>query len=967
MRSLLLGAILFAALVPRVFAASHRSPVFTQAVIVHIERLKNKDLVGHSPAADYVDKALKDSEALEEAGAMLDSSGPRGKNAKKILFSIFYTRNTVPHGRAVAGGLKSTVLPKIKSFDDIPKDGSWNSFFDGNGNRRALAAGASKTNSLVPGDFSPAAWTDPSTLDSRKDSFQGRDTDPNETFIAVPDPGSREAGRTGPTTPSPFTPLYESTLDTLISGPWMAPWKALGVAESMTLAVTASSGGNNTAVIHKDDPKPNLIVAATAAGPALAGSEEKSRLLKIIAVPIDTVKKVAGKGKKAAGKAARKELYKERKADLNKAFGITPGMAIGGAGVFKVRILSPEEVKADPVKQRVREEGLARKEEIVFLRTRTVAQLFGTYSIPIDVPIAGALPSLGLRLNGIIEIVQTRAIPREKEKALRHAKRRVFFWPLKIKKLKEDLAVGEDFTITARLDKGAAVGLGLGKELGSFLYATVGARARASVGRASDEWVSLSLKKTSTDTVRVLVQRGNGKVLSAMVQLYAGLDIYDDQWIPSVAPTSLEDSFIGGVLTEKGGKLIVKKLEKLLSAELSVAFTRSKHGVSTEGWGNVSLSDPESAKALKDLFHFKPASLRALPVDSTYSADLGTGRIRSRIRDVTNEAKFIAHLSALSIEKSRGTKYYEVQWQIGDGEPEHFLVGIADSKFTGKLTKTRRNTEAVMWHDLKRGKTHATVKLGPQKRLMTTTREVINDVLATLKALKVRVKAEIDHPSPYLQLFGLGNYGRTEENGWFSLSPEGVKNIGAAGEDRLVTSYLQADWLYEKESFPPGYIWADASQAPPWAKTADPEELRPILDFMKKNAHEARFPNNDPEDDTMDDLEDEYEALAPGRSFRSDAYRYIEAKAYAKHITDMQGSDDPEKMIELFLKFRRDRNISLKRAVVASAKLAGPQNYDGTIEMKGKRVTLIPLDKPADTMPPHPITEFNGIISRWKR
>ena len=66
----------------------------------------------------------------------------------------------------------------------------------------------------------------------------------------------------------------------------------------------------------------------------------------------------------------------------------------------------------------------------------------------------------------------------------------------------------------------------------------------------------------------------------------------------------------------------------------------------------------------------------------------------------------------------------------------------------------------------------------------------------------------------------------------------------------------------------------------------------------------------------------------------------------------MKGAgEDPEKVIELFLQFKKDRALELKRAVTATASVAGSENYSAYLEMTGKRVQLRPESGQFDLMP----------------
>lgn len=700
-----------------------------------------------------------------------------------------------------------------------------------------------------------------------------------------------------------------------------------------------------------------------------AVEDEQSGILRLYSLSVDKVQELADEGRQAAAKAVDKEVHKKRRiAKLEESFQVVPGAAIGGAGVFHTKILTPEEVDADPVRRAEREKARRGGEDIVFVRTNTKAQLFGSSVIPIDVSVGPASPSIGLRLSGFIEIVQTRAIPKQRADAWAHAKERVFMWPLSAKHLREVMRVGEDLTITGRVDRGSALALGLGKELGSTRFGSVGVGVQGSVGKAADVWVTLHISKIAPDKVRVVVQKGNGEVLQANVSLTAGLKIYDDSFIPKVNPTGLEDSTLGALVT-KGEVKLYQKLADLARAELSSSWSKGKHGSETEGWGSVSLTDPKSAKALDKLFKFNPEAMRKLTAEETGSDLVGAARLNARVRDVTEDKSLQARLTVLRLTRASGTRFYEVQWGLDDGTREHYLVGVVYSRFDGKVTGTKRRVETVMWHDLNRGTSRVTVRLGPQKRLLTTTRETINNVIAVQKALKLPVRGEIDHPGLYLQLFGLGNYGRTNEKGYYTLEPEGVERIGTAGEDELIAAYLKADWLFEKESFPPGYIWGN-DEAPPWAE-GDASSLGPVLDFFKEHAKTInreymQSSNDNGSRSTLGRYRRTYSGLSPGRGLRGDVRRFIAARSYARHVLAMQGAaDHPERLIELFLRLRQDSVLELKRSIAATSILAGNDSYRAYLEMTGSSVKLVPLTGAPD-LPQNPVQRLNGLVDGWK-
>lgn len=673
--------------------------------------------------------------------------------------------------------------------------------------------------------------------------------------------------------------------------------------------------------------------------------------VKLVAVAVEKIEDLA-----------RKQLYEERKAGLDQVYGIRPGSSIGGAGAFSARLLKPAEVDADPLFKRVREEQRAAGADAVFLRTNAKIQLFGSQAVPISIP----GPTVGLRLAGMVEIVETRVIPRDGAGAWTHAKERAILWPLEAEELRRHMRVGEDMTITGRLDRGSALGAGFGKTLGVPTFGQIGAGVTASVGRAADEWVTLRLKKISPNELRVLLQRGNGESFGGAVALSAGLDLYDDQWIGRSSPETVEQTWVGAAVVN-GELTLLKALEKLLKAELSLSWSEARRDTKSEGWGAVRLDDATQAAALDKLFAFNAGPLRALPPQATYSAELGAGRFESDVREVTDDATLQARLTKLHATRSAGTSFYELRWSA-DGKPSsRHLMGVARSSFRGNVTKTARGESATLWYDLDTLQPNVSVSLGPQKRLFTTTRERINDVIAAQGALGLDVPARIEHPEPYLQLFSLGNYGRTEENGRFALSPAGVKRVGAAPGEKLVAAYLHADWIYERQSFPPGKnVWG-ADAPPPWAKTGDASDYRAAYDFLAANAEEIRELSRGRQDNAsaLSWLENEYRKRAPGRYAAADAERFLSAQAFARHVTAMRAGDDPEKVIELFLQFKKDGELELKRAVTATASLAGPDQYSAYLEMTGKRVELRPQGGQFDLMPT-PLERQQRELARWR-
>jgi hypothetical protein len=685
----------------------------------------------------------------------------------------------------------------------------------------------------------------------------------------------------------------------------------------------------------------------------LLATPVRAEKIKLVAVAVEKIEDLA-----------RKQLYEERKAGLDSTYGIRPGSSLGGAGAFAARILKPAEVDGDTLYKSVRESERARGEDVVFLRTNAKIQLFGSQAIPISVP----GPSVGLRLAGMVEVVETRVLPKDRGGAWQHAKDRTILWPLDAEELKRNMRVGEDMTITGRLDRGTAIGVGFGKTLGVPKFGSVGAGVTVSEGRAADEWVTLRLKKTGPAELRVFLQRGDGESFGGAVSASAGLDLYDDEWIPRSSPEDVETSWVG-VAVLKGESALLKRIEKLLKAELSVSWSHAKRDTKTEGWGTVHLDDPRQAHALDRMFSFDPGPLRALPPSATYSPELGAGRIESDTREVTDDVTLQARLSKLHATRSANTSFYELRTSVDGRAPSRALMGVARSRFRGDVTNTERNESAVLWYDLDTLQPNVSMSLGPEKRLMTTTRERINDVIAAQSALGLNVDGKIDHPSPYLQLGALGNYGRTEENGRFALGPEGVKRVGQAPREKLVAAYLRADWLYERQSFPPGKNFWGADAPPPWAATSDPQDYVQVYAFLTENAREVKElsqPGRQDDAASLAWLENEYRKLAPGRYLRSDADRFLSAQAFARHVDGMKGAgEDPEKVIELFLQFKKDRDLELKRAVTATASVAGSENYSAYLEMTGKRVQLRPGSGQFDLMP-NPLERQQRELGRWR-
>lgn len=660
----------------------------------------------------------------------------------------------------------------------------------------------------------------------------------------------------------------------------------------------------------------------------------------------------------------------ERKLQLEKPFGLGAS-PLSGAGVFTSKKLSPEEIAADPVKKAAAADAAKNGAPVDFLRTNAKVQLFGTVSLPIDIPGNPGELNVGLRKGGVVEIVQTRPVRQGEADA--HPDRQAFLWPLTVEHLKKVMKVGEDFTLTGRIEGAGAVVGGIGQGIDFPYYGGINAKVEAGVGAAHDGWISLHVNKIDDDHVRVSLQEGDGTALRAHVELSAGLDLNSDDFIPHVPPSNLDESMVGKAVA-LGEDSLFQKIEDLGKAELTAEFRKSKHDLRTEGWASVSLSDPQTSAALEQFFKVHPKALRSLPAEATRAEDLGAGRLNAEVRDVTREHELEAHLSFLHITKSGGSTYYEVRWRQDDGQIARKLVVVGESEFEENINKTSRAQESVMWFDLGTGEASISVKLGPQERKLTTTREHINDVIALQKAFGLTLEtAKIDEPHPYLQFFGLGNYGRSSESGQFVLHNEGIQALKKADRDSLAIAYLRADWLFEKESFPPGGTWSE-DQAPAWAAASDAAALRPVVDFLRANG--ARSISSSGKSGASDyaALQSRYARLAPGRSLRGDAWRMRAADTYAGHVRKMQDSgSDPAQLLRLFLKFRHDGAIELKRSVVATAALAGRRqddgqdvpNVDAYIEMTGKRVTLKPKAKPVQ-IPDSPVDEIQDVLKQWQ-
>ena len=613
----------------------------------------------------------------------------------------------------------------------------------------------------------------------------------------------------------------------------------------------------------------------------------------------------------------------------------------------------------------MRDAAVAGGQDIVFLRTNTKAQLFGGAAMPLSVngmSVAG-------RLTGTIEVLETRAIPKDWAEAYQHAKQRIILWPLTSKTLQEDMKPGEDITITGRLEGGSGISAGASANAASFVFGNVGAGVSSGVGHARDKWVSYYIKKLDDTHVRVVVQDGNGEVFSKNLRLYAGLDVYDDSVIPSVNPSNVESTKFGAAII-KGEVKIISKLEDLAKIEFTAAFTNGEHSTSTEGWSYVSLTNGQVTSALDKLMKFDSSAMRELPAQATSKGSGQTGKVNIEMRDVTQDSNIQFRLSKLHLTRASGAVFYEIIWQNDGGQKQHYLVGTVRSSFHGDVTKTNRAEESTLWYNMNTEEYQVTVLLGPQDRLMTTTREVINDVIATQRAMGVAVESKIDHPALYLQLFGLGNYGRTSEKGYFTVLPAGIRRMASKTRDEALLAYLQADWIYERESFPPGYIFG-AGQAPLWASANSPSDISAALSILEAAASLGPAALSG-ESTVMHGYEYEYRQIAPKRILRSDLSKYMSAKSFADHFAAMTSDGiAPEKVMECFLAFRRDSFLELKRSVAATAMMArgsdaNDPGYAGYIEMTGNNVTLKPVGLP-NQAPETPVNHVNGMLSSWKQ
>lgn len=701
-----------------------------------------------------------------------------------------------------------------------------------------------------------------------------------------------------------------------------------------------------------DEDKP--AQGSSAQTPAPAANAGPSRMMKIVSAPLNALEKIA-----------KKQVYKERSKDLDATYNVGANFSLGGAGYFTAKILNADEIKADPLRQQVRDSAASGGQDIVFLRTNTKAQLFGGASLPVSV--SGM--SIAGRLTGTVEILETRAIPRSWTDAYQHAKQRVFLWPLTAKTLQEDMKPGEDITITGRVETGSGASIGAGVTAASFVFGNIGAGASTGAGHARDKWMSFYIKKLDDSHVRVVVQDGNGQVFSSNLRLYAGLDVYDDSVIPSVNASNLESTKFGAAVV-KGEVKIISSLEKLAQVEFTAAFTNGEHSTSTEGWSYVSLTDAQTASALDRLMRFDSSAMRALPAQTTSRGSGQAGKVNIEMRDVTQDANIQFRLSKLHLTRASGAVFYEIIWQNDGGEQQHYLVGTVKSTFHGDVTNTNRAEESTLWLNMNTNDYQVTVLLGPQDRLMTTTREVINDVIATQRAMGVAVEAKIDHPALYLQLFGLGNYGRTSEKGYFTVLPAGIRRMASKTRDEALLAYLKADWIYERESFPPGYIFG-AGQAPLWASANTTSDISAALNVLEAAA--SLGPSAMSGDSTMMHAHEyEYRQLAPKRFLRSDLAKYMSAKSFADHFAAMtSGGIAPEKVMECFLAFRRDSFLELKRSVAATAMMARGDNandpgYAGYLEMTGNSVTLKPVGLPNQS-PETPVTHVNNMLATWKQ
>ncbi|MFA6092581.1 MAG: hypothetical protein WCU88_03860 [Elusimicrobiota bacterium] len=700
------------------------------------------------------------------------------------------------------------------------------------------------------------------------------------------------------------------------------------------------------AAVGAEDPSFALSAVKPAGGGGIQDAADSGPKFKLVAFSTPTLRAIL-----------KKATEKERKASMDKSFEVLPGISLGGAGAFSFLLLDENEVRSDPVKQGALESSQAQGQDLAFVRTNAKIQLFGSVLLPVNIPGASVSPTAGLRLSGLIEIAQTLAIA--KDAVQESLKDRVYLWPITVESLKNDLKTGEDVTITGRVESGAGAKLNAGWTLGDFFFGRVGAGGEAGAGKSAEEWISLHIKKLDDENVRIVLRRGNGQVVAETLKAWAGVDLYDDSFIPHAA--SPQENMIG-IVVRRGDVMEIEPLERLVRAELSAVFSHGTRSSRSEGWGALSLSEPSSVYALRRLFSLDPSSLRGLPPRSTFADALDAGHMQVESMEVTREALFQARLSALHMTRAKNTSYYEMKWSKDGLPPEHKLVGVTRSSSHGDVTGFNRELEAAMWYDMARKRYGVSISLGPEIRKFTTTARVIQEVRALQKALGMEISPAL--PSSTM-------FKNTVENGHFTLTDKGVRRLGASGPDELVAAYLKADWIFEQALDLSGGKSSSSVQAPPWADAdSKASRLEAVLRFLRDNRKgidEAFDAGRKGYSHERAVFIRRYARLAPGRALGADLHRFHGALRYADAVLEMsKAGDEPEQVLEAFQKARRSLRKDLKRFAAASAILAGPENYSGYIELTGEDLSL----RPAKSIPPEPSTpidELNGVVRDWMR
>jgi hypothetical protein len=696
-------------------------------------------------------------------------------------------------------------------------------------------------------------------------------------------------------------------------------------------------------------------------------TDSDSKYMKIITVPLSKLNDIASE-----------QVYNEREEDLNKAYGTgSYSNLVGGAGAFKVKIMDPDEINADPVKKQVVANFAKLGQKVSFVRTDIKAQLFTGVSAPINIA-AGVTGSANVQISGIVEVVETRAVPHDAQGAWLSAKRRVFLWPLTAEHIKKDMRVGEDLTITGRVQDTVGGSIGIGQQLGSFQYGAVGASATAGASRTGGKWISLHIKKIDLDHVTAVIQEGTDRTVSENVQARAGVDIDSDDFMPQVSESVSITSSVYGWAAAQGKKAVINELDKIADVEFSLAFSQTKAQTSTEGWGSVSLDDDSSTAALDSMFKFNFKPMQGLQTNNMYNGILGAGHFVASSQDVTNNKELQLRLSLLHFVSKKGTTFSELQWESDGGKVNHYLVGkvYADSSFDPLSEK--RHEESILWYNVDTGEYSITVDMGPDKRTITTTAETVNDVVAAQKGFGIPVDGHINPPSVPINIFGLGNYGKSNETGYFTVTPNGMKSMKDKTPEDMMIAYLKADWLFERENNPPGKSIFNNSKPPLWVTDAAAPQIRPALKFLSDNfsaIDRARFGDKDDRED-MSDLNRAYAKISPGRDLVGDWQRFRSAAAFARRVMTMQQNEDkPEQAMDMFMAFRHDSNIDLKHATVAMTYLVGSTtgangvsipNYTGYMEMTGSRVSLKPVGIP-DHMPLTPLQQLSTVLDKWNK